>query len=572
MCPPSGRPHGIRANKTVRLAARDPLMKGNLSRGRLILLPQCRGVPRLTSLVSMPIWPKNFYTFGVNLQSAATEWKLRKKRSGPAAQDRALAALTPRLAATAFWREAGVEAGMPYARFQTKVPLQTHEQLSPAIERMRRGESDVLWPGRCALFAQSSGTTTGLPKSLPVTEEMLRHFRRASLDALLYYTVRVKNAGAFRGRHLILGGSTALTPIAEAAPHEAYAGELSGIVAVNLPDWADKHLYEPGAAAAKLTDWEEKLDAIVARTCLCDISLMAGIPPWIIQLADELHERCANGGNHLKTLQTLWPNLECLVHTGVPIAPFAAELRNALGPTVNFHEVYAASEGFIATQDTEVRAAGLRLMADLGVFFEFLPMSDFDSGRLSQLGAKAVPLAGVKTGIDYALVLTTPAGLARVVIGDVVRFVSKEPARLFHVGDTHAASELVRRTSDGKGSDRRPRGGLLAPQLDHRELSRRAALCPGQPHRPEPRPSRVVDRTATRDRRHSDRPANRGGARGGVAAQQPRLCGETKSRRDRIADRATGDARRIQTLVALQGPVGRPAQIPPLPGRPGDRR
>jgi len=384
----------------------------------------------------MPVWPKSFYTFGLSLTTAATEWKLRQKKDAPRAQARALATLTPRLAATSFWRAAGVEAGMPYARFQSRVPLQTYEQLAPAIARMQQGEADVLWPGRCALFARSAATATGQPKFLPITEEMLAHFRRAGADALLYYTVRVRHAGVFRSRHLLLGGSTALTPIAGTAGHEAYAGELSGIVAVNLPGWAERHLYEPGTTAAKFADWDEMLAAIVTRTSGRDISLLAGIPSALLLLAAALREQGAASGATNLQLQTRWPNLECVIHTGMPLAPFAAELRAALGPTPKFHEVYAASEGFIASQDTEAPAAGLRLMADLGVFFEFLPMAEFDRGRLDQLGGKAVPLSEVKANTDYALVLTTPGGLARYVVDDVVRFVSTEPPRLLYVGRT----------------------------------------------------------------------------------------------------------------------------------------
>jgi hypothetical protein len=134
-------------------------------------------------------------------------------------------------------------------------------------------------------------------------------------------------------------------------------------------------------------------------------------------------------------LQSLWPNLECFLHRGVPVGPFQAELRAVLGPTVRFHEVYSAAEGFVATQDGEP-VAGLRLMADSGLFYEFLPMADFDESRLAQLGAKAVPLTGVKAGADYALILTTPSGLARYVTGDVVRFNSTEPPRLACVGRT----------------------------------------------------------------------------------------------------------------------------------------
>lgn len=383
----------------------------------------------------MPVWPQSFYSFGLSLQTAATEWKLRKKRSAPAAQARAFASLTTRLAATSVWKKAGIEAGMPYAKFRSRVPLQTYEQLEPAIERMIRGEADVLWPGRCTLFARTCGTSLGRPKLLPVTEELLAHFRAAGLDALLYYTVRVKHAGAFRGRHLFYGSPTTLVPLPGANGHTAFAAELSGIAALNLPRWAEKHLYEPGAEAAQLSDWEQKTAAIVAHSAPRDVTLIAGVPSWIALLGHELRARCSDGKKRITHLQGHWPNLECYVYGGAPIGPYANDLRTVLGPTVHFHEIYAASEGFIAAQDGEP-ARGLRLMADRGIFFEFLPMTEFDQTRLDQAGPKAVPLADVRAGIDYAVIVTTPGGLARHVMGDVVRFVSTEPPRLTYVGGT----------------------------------------------------------------------------------------------------------------------------------------
>ena len=383
----------------------------------------------------MPVWPKPLYAFGAGLLTALAEWRLRQKRGAEGAQDRTFGRLKPQFAATSYWGEAGVEAGMDYKTFAARIAPCTYEQLAPAIDRTKRGESDVLWPGRCALFAVSSGTTAGRTKYLPITEEMLVHFRRAGLDSLLYYTVRARHAGVFRGRHLFLGGATALEPIAEALPQAAYAGDLSGITAVNLPGWVEKHLYEPGIAIAQQTDWPKKIEAIVARTRSLDITMLAGIPSWILVLAEALRQSSAQGKRRVVNLQGLWPNLECFVHGGVPLAPFYDELRTALGPTVKFHEVYPASEGFIAAQDGEP-FAGLRLMTSAGIFFEFLPMADFDESRLEHLGPKVVPLADVKPGVDYALLLTTPAGLVRYVIGDVVRFISTQPPRLIYVGRT----------------------------------------------------------------------------------------------------------------------------------------
>jgi len=383
----------------------------------------------------MPAWPKSVYTFGANLLTAGAEWRLRQKRSALGAQKRTFDVLIGHLARTSFWQGNGVVAGMSYDSFQARVTPRSYEQFAPTIERVRKGEADVLWPGTCAFFAVSSGTTAGRTKYLPVTEEMLGHFRRAGLDSLLYYTVRMKHAAVFRGRHLFLGGSTALTPMADVKPHEAYAGDLSGITALNLPPWVEKHLYEPGLDIAQMADWPAKLEAIVQRTSGLDITMLAGIPSWVLILASALREKSTQGKRRISNLQGLWPNFECFVHGGVPIGPFQEELRAALGPTVNFHEVYPASEAFIAAQDTDV-GLGLRLMADVGIFYEFIPMADFDESRLDQLGRKTIPLVGVQTGVDYALVMTTPAGLTRYVIGDVVRFISTEPHRLVYVGRT----------------------------------------------------------------------------------------------------------------------------------------
>jgi hypothetical protein len=262
---------------------------------------------------------------------------------------------------------------------------------------------------------------------------MLAHFRKTGLASLFYYVSRAGHARVFRGRHLFLGGSTTLAPIPESGAFRAFAGDLSGITARHLPGWVERFLFEPGSEIAGMSDWPAKIDAIVRRTLDRDITLLAGIPSWVLILAQSLLSAGARSGRAPRHLQDIWPRFECLVHGGVPIDPYVHELRATLGPTVRFHEVYPASEAFIAAQDDEPEA-GLRLMTDAGVFYEFLPMADFDDSRLASLGGRAVPLQGVKTGIDYALLLTTPAGLCRYLIGDTVRFISTEPPRLVYSG------------------------------------------------------------------------------------------------------------------------------------------
>lgn len=379
--------------------------------------------------------PKSLVPIGVSFLTTRVARKLRTRGAALKDQETARRHLLGRIAGTDFGDEHGVKDGLSYEAFRTTVPPRGYEGFVPYLDRMRAGEEDVLWPGRCPFYAVSSGTTAGRTKYLPVTEEMLAHFRQAGLDALLYYTARLGHAGVFRGRHLFLGGSTALTPLDPAQPAAGYSGDLSGITALNLPAWVERHLYEPGAEIAQMADWPAKLQAIAERTVGRDITLLAGIPSWLLILAETVCARARRGGRAGETLRAVWPNLECIAHGGVPLGPFARELATVAGDGVQFHEVYPASEGFIAAQDAAA-ADGLRLMTGAGIFYEFLPLAEFDEANLTTAGARAVPLEGVQTGIDYVLLMTTPAGLCRYVIGDVVRFTSVEPPRLIYVGRT----------------------------------------------------------------------------------------------------------------------------------------
>ena len=269
-----------------------------------------------------------------------------------------------------------------------------------------------------------------------MTPALLAHFRRAGLESLLYYTARTGRTDVFLGRHLFLGGSSALVPLPERAGGEpAYAGDLSGITALSLPVWAERMLYEPGREIAQMSDWPTKIAAIAGRTWHRDIALLAGIPSWVLVLAEALRARAAQAGRSIRNLQELWPNFQCLVHGGVPVGPFAGELHEALGPSVTFHEVYPASEGFVAAQDAD-DTAGLRLMTETGLFFEFLPFDRFIESELANLGGCALPLEAVKPGVDYVLLLTTPAGFCRYVIGDIVRFTATDVPRLVYAGRT----------------------------------------------------------------------------------------------------------------------------------------
>jgi hypothetical protein len=397
----------------------------------------------------MAAWPKSIFTMGAGILASRTARRLRRENAAVPAQHRAFKGLLGPLASTRIWKSAGVEANMTYAQFNVRVPLRKYADLLPAIESMKRGESNVLWPGQCCFFAASSSTgrnatpSAGGPlaaEHIPVTAEMRAHFHQAAMESLFYYTARVRHSRVFRGRQLFLGGSTTLHPAPGASEAAARVGTLAGIAEFNLPAYIVKHFYEPGAAVAQIADWKSKVDALIARTKHLDITLVAGLPTWVRLFAEAL--RTGSGGSTEGEfhLQKVWPNLECFVHHGVSVGPFVEELRRLLGPTVNFHEVYPSAAAFVAAQDGEARG-GLRLLADAGVFYEFLPLEDFDEARLSNLGSKAVPLEGVRAGVDYALLLTTPAGLCRYSLGDVVRFTSINPPRLQWIG--RAADQLT---------------------------------------------------------------------------------------------------------------------------------
>ncbi|HTL67798.1 MAG TPA: GH3 auxin-responsive promoter family protein [Lacunisphaera sp.] len=357
-----------------------------------------------------------------------------------AAQAAAFARLMARTAPTEFGRAHSLAADMPYARFRERVPPRLHDHFAPLVARMARGEANVLAPGRCHFFVETAGTTGGASKLLPVTDAMLAHYRRGLCAALFFHAARVGHTGIFLGRHLHAGASTALTE-----EDGTYRTSLDGMFALCLSPWAEANLYAPPAAIARLPAGPEKLQAIARAMIPRDVTLIGGTPAEVCALAEAVCAARA-GPSRAAHLQAVWPNLECFTFTGAPLGLFAEALRATLGPTVAFQELYAAAEGVIAAQD-DPAAAGLRVLADAGVFFEFLPLRLFHEETLVHAGSDCVPLGEVQVNADYVLVLTTPAGLCRYVPGDIVRFHSLRPPRLQFVGRTqlqlNAAGERV---------------------------------------------------------------------------------------------------------------------------------
>ncbi len=302
------------------------------------------------------------------------------------------------------------------AGFRNAVPLGDYEAVRPLINRMRDGgEPDILWPGLVKDFAQTSGTTSG-DKYIPVSGEMMRSNFRASLDIFAHaQNFGVSLTRMLSGRLLFLGGSTELAE----NQHGVRTGDLSGIVAP-LIRWPLSEVYSPGQRIALMSHWPSKIEAMARLTVGQDIRMISGMPSWGLKLMERVIQIARESGRKADCIRDVWPNLTLFVHGGVKYAPFDPAVRRMWsggGTDIPFrYEVYPASEGFIASQDTR-GDHGLRLLADIGIFYEFVPLEE-----IGDPAARGFMCHEVERGQRYVVVMTTCAGLARYIIGDVVEF------------------------------------------------------------------------------------------------------------------------------------------------------
>lgn len=384
----------------------------------------------------MPDLPKSLITLGANLLTARTAWHLRSRARGTTAQHRTFKRLLAQLQGAAVWRQAGITAGMDYEAFRQRIPISTYATLESAIERMQAGEPDVLWPGTCPAYAASAGTVGPKRKLVPLTDQMLDHFAGACRKVGLFYLARVGHCGSLKGDPLFVAGSTTVRPLPAPAAPGACVVEWPGAVRQSLPEWLEARV-QPEGSVAQMDDWNAKVEATIVRTIGADVSLLFGAPSWVLQFSEAMKARLAERNHRIGNLAEIWPNLECYVHGGCGIAPYAAELRSLLGADVAFHEYFGAVEAAVAVQDSHAPGS-LRLLVDEGVFFEFLPLTEYDESRPDLARLKALRLDDVTVGVDYVVLLTTPGGLVRYVLGDVVRFSSVAPPRLSFAGRADA--------------------------------------------------------------------------------------------------------------------------------------
>ena len=308
-----------------------------------------------------------------------------------------------------------------YREFSERVPVTNYEDSQQQIERARKGESNIFWPTPIKWFAKSSGTTNSKSKFIPVSSASLEHCHyAASKDLLCMYLNNNPDANLFLGKSLRLGGSKKLYK-----ENETVFGDLSAILIDNMPFWAE-YSSTPNNEVSLMADWEVKMQAIVDQTIQENVTSLAGVPSWMLVLLNNVLESTGK-----TDLFEIWPNLEVYFHGGVNFDP-SIEQYNAILPKENFryYEIYNASEGFFAIQDRNANKE-LLLMLDYGIFYEFIAMDTY--GSASQ---KVIPLGEVEVAKNYAIVITTNAGLWRYKIGDTVRFTSISPFRIKVTGRT----------------------------------------------------------------------------------------------------------------------------------------
>ena len=308
-----------------------------------------------------------------------------------------------------------------YNAFNERIPISTYEDYQNLIERSRQGEHNVFWPTPINWFAKSSGTTNAKSKFIPVSLESLEdcHYA-AGKDLLCMYLNNNEDSQLFNGKSLRLGGSKEFYK-----ENGTVFGDLSAILIDNMPFWAE-FSSTPSNKVSLMSDWEFKMQAIVDETINENVTSLAGVPSWMLVLLNNVLEHTGK-----QNLFDIWPNLEVYFHGGVSFVPYVDQYKAILPKTAfKYYEIYNASEGFFAIQDRN-NSSELLLMLDYGIFYEFIPMDTYGTSE-----EKIIPLSDVEKGKNYAMVITTNAGLWRYKIGDTVRFCSLDPYRIKVTGRT----------------------------------------------------------------------------------------------------------------------------------------
>lgn len=316
---------------------------------------------------------------------------------------------------TEFGKEHDFAGIKTYEDFVQRVPIRDYEAFKPYIEKIKEGRHNVLWKGLPIYFAKTSGTTSGV-KYIPITKESIPNHINTARNALLCYMAETGNHSFADGKLIFLSGSPVLERIGGVP-----TGRLSGIVNHHIPKYLRANQL-PSYETNCIEDWEQKLEKIVDETIHENMTLISGIPPWVQMYFDRLEERSG------KKIGELFPNFSVMVQGGVNYEPYKAKLIESIGRNIDTIELFPASEGFFAFQDT-MTEPGMLLNSNSGIFYEFIPVNEFGKEHPTRLSLK-----DVKTGENYALIINSNAGLWGYNIGDTVKFLSTEPYRLIVSG------------------------------------------------------------------------------------------------------------------------------------------
>jgi hypothetical protein len=340
----------------------------------------------------------------------------REQKNALTIQQRVLQYLLKTAANTAFGKAHNFAAIKTYNDFKAAVKLYDYEDLKHYVELIADGRPDVLWPGLPLYFCKSSGTTSGV-KYIPVTKLQINEMIRAARNSLMLYVAETGNAAFFDHKMIFLQGSPELD-----MHGKILSGRLSGIVYHHVPFYVNRNRM-PGYATNCIEDWEEKVDAIARETLRERMSLISGIPPWVVMYFERLKQ--LSGKQFIKDI---FPDFKVFAYGGVNYEPYRQQMENLIGFKIDSVETYPASEGFIAYQDTQTQP-GLLLNVNGGIFYEFVKADEAHNPA-----AKRIWLQDVEIGVNYALILNTTAGLFGYSIGDTVKFVSTNPYRIVVTG------------------------------------------------------------------------------------------------------------------------------------------
>lgn len=302
-----------------------------------------------------------------------------------------------------------------YADFAAHVPIRDYEALKPYVEQVVKGSENILWPGKPLYFAKTSGTTSGA-KYIPLTKESMPFHIQAARNAILHYIHETKNADFVDGKMIFLQGS----PVLE-EKNGIMLGRLSGIVAHFVPKYLQKNRM-PSWRTNCIEDWETKVDAIVKETINENMSVISGIPSWVQMYFEKLHEKAG------KPVGEIFKNFNLFIYGGVNYEPYRAKFENLIGRKVDSIELFPASEGFFAYQDSQ-KEKGMLLLLDAGIFYEFIKLEEFYTEN-----PKRHTIGAVEIGVNYVLIISTNAGLWGYNIGDTVQFTSTQPYRVIVSG------------------------------------------------------------------------------------------------------------------------------------------